>query len=276
MNGDKHPDLVIAAEWSPIAILYYSSGNYRSKPLRESGLEFSNGWWNTLEPCDLDRDGDLDLIAGNLGLNSKLKASRNHPVRLYVGDFDKNDSTDQILSHWVDGNEYPFYTRDEMTKQMPFLKKRFLSYKNYAKATLAEIFPGQTLNKGEVLTAYTFESCVIENLGQGKYRLIPLENAAQWSSINSVLVDNLNDDSKPDVLLGGNFYPINIQMGRNDASYGLLQVGGDKLKLESVPPLRSGFSVKGEIRALRKIRGANGSGLYLAIRNNDTVVVFGK
>lgn len=274
MDGDKVADLVIAAEWSPITILLNKNGKLAPIPLEGSGLEKSNGWWNIVQAADFDQDGDLDLIAGNLGLNSRLHASEQEPVKMFVADFDKNDSTDQVLTHFIHGKEYPFHTRDEMTKQMPYLKKRYLSYHKFAEATVHDMFTDDVLNASEKYIAYNFRTCYIENTGQGKFKIHPLPNAAQISTVNAILVDDFNNDKKPDVLLAGNFYPINIQMGRNDASYGLLFTGDGKGHFHTVPAIQSGFSVTGETHCL-KIIHVNGKVYYIAVRNNDTLVTFG-
>src|SRR5690606_12153515 len=126
IDGDGDADLVVAAEWSPISIFINEGGKLSLLTNEESGLQQTNGWWTSIAAVDVDGDGDVDLVAGNLGTNSRLRASREEPVRMFVGDFDKNDSTDQILTHYIDGTQYPFHTRDELTRQLPYLKKRFL------------------------------------------------------------------------------------------------------------------------------------------------------
>jgi hypothetical protein len=273
LDGDGAKDLVIAAEWSPVTILLNKKGTLVPLPLEGSGLEKSHGWWNTILPVDADNDGDLDMIAGNLGLNSKLHASVDEPVKMFVGDFDSNDSTDQVVTHFIQGKEYPFYTRDEMTKQMPYLKKKYLSYHKFAATTFREMFDAKVLEKAVEHTAYTFESAYIENLGNGKFSLKPLPKAAQFSAVNALLAGDFDGDKNQDILLAGNFYAPNIQMGRYDASYGLLLKGTGTGGFEAVPAVTSGFSVKGEVKAFRTLR-AGDKIYYLAIRNNETVAVF--
>jgi len=273
VDGDKDNDLIIAAEWSPITILYNDNGKLASAPLPGSGLENTQGWWNTIQVADIDNDGDLDMVAGNLGLNSKLHASLQEPVRFYVKDFDKNDSIDQVLTYYMRGQEYPFYTRDEMTKQMPFLKKRYLSYHKYAEANFHQIFPDEALKDAKRYEAYTFRSAYIENLGNRKFSVHPLPQAAQLSTVNTILVEDFDGDNKPDVLLAGNFYPINIQMGRNDASYGMLLKGNGKGNFTPIPAVQSGFSVRGETRHLQPIH-VGGNILYFAVRNSDSIMAF--
>jgi len=272
MDGDKDNDLIIAAEWSPVTIFINNKGKLAPLSTEGSGLENTQGWWNVVEAVDVDKDGDLDIIAGNLGLNSKLHTSMEEPVRMYVGDFDKNDSTDQILTHYMRGKEYPFHTRDEMTKQMPYLKKRYLSYHKFAEATASDIF-GEQLSKASSFSAVTFKSSVIENLGNGKFKVKPLPGAAQMSTVHAIQSGDFDHDGNTDLLIAGNFYPVNIQMGRYDASYGLLLKGDGKGNFKPVSSVHSGFSVKGEVRALRKVI-INAKDYYLTIRNNDTIEAF--
>lgn len=271
MDGDKDPDLIVAAEWSPITIFINNNGKLQKMAPEASGLEQTNGWWNVIEPIDIDNDGDVDLVGGNLGLNSKLKTSVNEPVRMFAGDIDRNDSADQILSHYVNGKEYPFHTRDEMTRQMPYLKKRYLSYHKFATATLRDMFTDKELSSTEQHIAHTFQSCIIENLGNGLFKIKPLPRAAQFSTINAILAEDFDGDEKMDLLMAGNFFPINIQMGRNDASYGVFLKGSASGKYKAVA--HSGFRVRGEVRHLKRIKIGNEI-CFIAVRNNDSVEVF--
>lgn len=273
VDGDKQLDLVIAAEWQPITILLNRNGALKKIPLEGSGLENTNGWWNTIHASDFDHDGDLDFIAGNLGLNSKLHADVNNPVRMYVGDFDKNDSTDQILTHIVKGVEYPFHTRDEMTRQMPYLKKKFLSYRKFAEASVSQMFAPELLRDAEKYEAHNFASVYIQNLGNGKFKVVPLPLSAQFSTVNAILTEDFTGDGEVDVLIAGNFYHPNIQMGRYDASYGLLLKGNGHGNFKSVPAYQSGLSLKGQVKHLVKLRHGAET-VYLAVRNNDTVMAF--
>ena len=273
IDNDEDDDLIIAAEWSPITIFLNDAGKLNRLPPEGSGLEHSNGWWNIIVPVDYDADGDVDLVAGNLGLNSKLKASADEPVRMYVGDFDRNDSTDQLLSHYMRAREYPFHTRDELTKQLPSLKKRYLSYQKFADTDFKGMFSDALLQDALRYSVNTFETSVVENLGGGKFRVTALPKAAQFSTVNAVLAEDFDGDQKTDLLLAGNFFPVNIQMGRYDASYGLFLKGDGKGAFSAVPPAESGFSVNEETRALRKVR-VGSRHLYLAVRNNQAIEAF--
>ncbi|HTF21033.1 MAG TPA: VCBS repeat-containing protein [Chryseolinea sp.] len=273
VDGDKDDDLVVAAEWSPLIILYNDHGKLKPMGLEGSGLEQSNGWWNVVCPFDADNDGDLDFMLGNMGLNSKLHASIEEPVRMYVADFDKNDSIDQIVTHYLHGKEYPMHTRDEIMKQMPSLKKRFLSYTSFAQASLTDLFSKHDLDKSEQYTAYTFASSFVENLGNGTFLMRPLSLQAQFSTTNAFVVADFNRDNRPDIISAGNFYLNNIQLGRYDASYGLAMAGGEGNTFMPLPSGSSGLSIRGQTRKIREIV-VGGKRYYLAVRNNDTVQAF--
>ena len=273
LDNDNVKELVIAAEWSPVSILRNIAGKLQEVPPAETGLSGTEGWWNVITPLDMDGDGDLDIAVGNMGLNSKLRTSVEHPVHLYAGDFDKNDSTDQLLTYFVGDKEYPFHTRDELTKQMPYLKKKYLSYRKFAATSFHEMFSDEVLATAEKYVANTFETCLVENLGGLKFRMKKLPVAAQFSTVNAILANDLDADGKVDLLLAGNYYPINIQLGRNDASYGVCLRGDGKGNFTPLAAIHSGFSVQGEVRKLLRLNVA-GRPHFIAVRNNDSVQCF--
>lgn len=272
MDQDGDLDLLLAAEWKPITILINENGKLNPIDLINSGLELTNGWWNHFRVADFDNDGDLDIVAGNLGLNSTLKASRKEPVKMYVSDFDNNSSLEQILTHYQNGKEYPYYTRDEMVKQLPYLKKKYLSYTKFAEATLNDMFDKATLDNAKRFEAYEFRSSYIENKGNWKFQIKPLPAAVQFSTVNSSMVDDFNHDGNLDIIVAGNFYPLNIQMGRYDASFGSLLLGDGKGSFKVVANKDSGISIKGEVRKIERIK-VGAKEYYLAFRNNETVMV---
>jgi hypothetical protein len=268
LDNDGDSDLLIAAEWKAICIFFNDHGKLKLK--NSEGLKEKIGLWNSLATADFDKDGDLDIVAGNLGLNSKLKADVENPVRLYVNDFDNNGSIEQILTHMVNGFEYPFNTRDEMTKQMPSLKKKYLSYEKFSKAKFHDFFSSKIIQESKMYEVNELESVYIENKGNNTFCMKPLPKASQLSTTNAFLIDDFNHDGNLDIVEGGNFFRSNIQMGRYDASYGLLLMGDGKGNFNPVPSKKSGISSKGEIRGMVPIK-INKQIHYMIVRNNDTV-----
>ncbi len=262
-DGDK--DLIVSTEWNGIYAFINNKGRFTKTTLTDK-----KGWWNFILPVDVDNDGDIDLVAGNLGLNSRLKASDKEPVKLYYNDFDGNGKKEQVLTYYLNGREIPFANKDELQKQIPVIKKKFLYAEDFAKASLTEIFTADKLEKAEVLTANYFSNAILINQGNLNFKLQPLPPQAQLTSYRDAIVVDANHDNLPDILLGGNYYDNNIQMGRYDADFGTILVnkGNGNFAAESL----NGLQVKGQVRHIKKIMINNKEAFILA-RNNDKAMV---
>jgi hypothetical protein len=265
IDKDNDQDLLLSLEWGKIVAFINDRGRFVKKELTDK-----NGWWNSILPCDIDNDGDIDLIAGNLGWNSRLKASAAQPVRLYYNDFDDNGKKEQVLTYYVEGREIPFATKMELEKQMPVLKKKFLFAEDFAKSTLKELFGADKLNKSELLTADYFSNAVLINKGGLNFETRALPWQAQLSSFKDAVVVQANNDSLPDIFIAGNYYDNNIEMGRYDADYGtmLINKGNGNFSSESL----NGLTIKGQVRHIRKILIGN-KPAYLVAKNSDTLKV---
>jgi hypothetical protein len=264
LDGDADRDLIIALEWGGI-IAYVRERNVFEKRT----LSAARGWWNSVRANDLDGDGDLDFIAGNLGLNSRLKASMKEPVRLYLNDFDKNGTMDQVLTYYLDGNEIPFANKAELERQMPALKKKFLYAADFAKASMTDIFGKDMLNNAQVLTADEFRHAWLINEGQGRFRMESMPYAVQFSPLRDAAFFDYDRDGRTDLIGGGNFYGYNIQMGRQDADFMSLLLNQGKGWTATPLP---GLTVRGEVRRISGIR-LNGKPAWLLACNNDSLRV---
>jgi hypothetical protein len=262
-DGDK--DLVVSCEWGGITAFINDKGKFNKRQLTEK-----NGWWNFILPVDIDHDGDTDLIAGNLGLNSRLKASDEEPVRMYYNDFDDNGKKEQIVTYYVNGKEVPFASKDELQHQLPNIKKKFLYAEDFAKATIDEIFEEEKLEEAQVHTANYFANAILINEGNLNFTVKALPWETQLTSYRDAIVVDANTDSLPDILLIGNYYDNNIQMGRYDADFGsiLINKGQGNVDCESI----NGLQIKGQVRHVRKISIA-GEDAFILARNNDSIKV---
>jgi hypothetical protein len=262
-NGQK--DLLLCLEWGGIVAFMNYNGHFTKKVLTDK-----KGWWNFILPVDLNHDGNIDLIAGNLGLNSKLRASDKEPVRMYYYDFNGNGKKEQILTYYLNGQELPFATMEELERQLPDLKKKYLYAGDFAKASLKDIFSSSKLEKADVFTADYFSNAVLMNQGNLNFTVQALPWEAQLSSYRDAVVVNANDDSLPDILLVGNYYDNNTQMGRYDADFGtiLLNHGNGSFTAESI----NGLTIKGQVRHIGKI-GIAKKEAYILARNNDSAMI---
>lgn len=265
LDQDGHKDLLLTLEWGGIEAFVYHNGTYVKKSITDK-----KGWWNFLLPVDLNHDGRIDLIAGNLGLNSKLKATEKEPVRLYYYDFNGDGKKDQILTYYVAGRELPFATMEELEKQIPEIKKKFLSAGDFAKANLADLFSPEKLQKADTLTADYFANVALINQGDGNFSLDPLPWEAQLTTYRDATVIDANHDSLPDILLMGNFYENNMQLGRNDADFGTILLNHGNGSFTATP--LNGLTVKGQVRHIAPLEIAGKQAFVLA-RNNDSTMV---
>jgi hypothetical protein len=262
-DGDK--DLLLSLEWGGLTAFLNDKGRFMKKLLTNK-----NGWWNFLLPCDIDNDGDIDLIAGNLGLNSRLKASEKQPVNLYYNDFDDNGKKEQVMTYYVGGKELAFASKAELEKQMPFLKKKFLYAEDFAKASLTDLFSSDKLKTANKLTADYFSNAVFINKGNLEFEVRALPFEAQLSPFKDAVIVNANNDSLPDILVFGNYYNNNMEMGRYDADYGTILINKGK-GLFTAHTL-NGLSVKGQVRHIKPVTIGDTKAFFLA-RNNDSAMV---
>lgn len=221
INNDNFQDAIVVGHWMPISI-FLNNGKKFTKLNAE--LENTNGWWNSVTADDFDGDGDIDIVAGNWGLNSRLIASEEKPIKLYLGDFDGNKSIDPVVSYFYGNKETAFSSKDELDKQMPFLKKKFQTYKEYAAADFSEILPEEKLENAEIKQVFELASCYFENKGNNTFKKHILPFEAQVSSIFAINKHDYNNDGYPDLFLAGNNYEISTQLGRLDASHGTVLI----------------------------------------------------
>ncbi|MFL5739530.1 MAG: VCBS repeat-containing protein [Flavisolibacter sp.] len=266
-DGDK--DLIVCCEWGKIEAFINNHGSFSRKSLTDK-----KGWWNFVLPVDVDNDGDFDLIAGNLGLNSRLKASPEEPVHLYYNDFDNNGKKEQILTYYVQGKELPFASKEELQKQIPLIKKKFFYAGDFAQASINDIFSEDKLSTAEVFSADYFSNAVLINDGHMNFTTQALPWEAQLSPYRDATVMDANGDGLPDILMVGNYYDNNIQMGRYDADFGTILVnhGKGKFSCENI----NGLAIKGQVRHIKPISLSGVGVAWVLARNNDSVMVIRK
>ncbi len=275
VDGDGRDELVVVGEWMPISIYDAEApGQPFVNVTTEAGLEQLTGWWNCVLLADLDRDGDLDMVVGNRGLNGQIKATATEPATLHAADFDANGVVDPILSHYIQGRSYPVATRDELLEQINELKKRFTDYESYSEVTLEDIFPGDKLSRALRLTATELASVVLENDGSASYAIRRLPVEAQFAPVQDVVAADFDRDGHLDLLLAGNDFGNRAEEGRYDAGRGLLLSGDGSLSFTPVTSRDSGFLAPWDVREMRLVNTRPGTMVVLA-NNNGGVAAFG-
>jgi hypothetical protein len=267
IDADAEPELVVTGEWMPITVFNINQGKIEKADLTTLGLDKSNGFWNCLSLADLDGDGDTDIAAGNIGLNSQYRASADHPVQCFVNDIDQNGSLDPIITYFEGDQCYPMVQKDVLIKQTPVMKKRYLYANNYGKATIEEILGKEKMQKAIVLNCYVLESGWWENkAGQFTFHAFP--NQAQVSPVQRILFHDLDDDLLPDLFMAGNKYRMEVETGRLDAGIGTLLKGNGKGGFSWINNQVSGLWADRDVRDLAILNGPNQK-VRVLITNND-------
>ncbi|MCH4822854.1 VCBS repeat-containing protein [Gramella lutea] len=266
INNDDYTDIIIAGHYMPLTILLNSAeGNFIKKEINNT-----EGWWNSVAIEDFDKDGDLDILAGNWGLNSRLKASLENPLQLYLNDFDDNGKTDPILTYFYKGRETPLATKDELSKQIPALNKSFLSYTDFAEADFNDYFSEEKIDGSIKKKVVTLETTLFENTGNLEFRKMSLPREVQFSSVHDILITDIDNDGLSDVVMGGNNYHVNTQLGRLDASKALILRNKGNLKFELI---RNKLYINGAVKSIKKIKIQDENYFIFGMNNDKTQFV---
>jgi hypothetical protein len=271
VDNDGNKELIVVGDWMPVEILKYI--NHQLKIVKT--IPNSSGWWNCITIADVNNDGKPDIVSGNLGLNSRIKPDSLHPAKMYVSDFANNGKTECIPVYYkTDGKAYPYFLKDDLEKQLPQLKKKFLHFSDYAGKTIDEVFTKDELSKASVLTVTQPQTVIYLNEGNDNFSVQYLPVMSQLSTVQGIVVADLNGDGIKDIFMAGNFYGLKPQGGRFDASYGTTLLGTKSGKFVYMPPAQSGLFVNGEARCIDTIKNAKEGNYILVGMNNAPLYMF--
>jgi enediyne biosynthesis protein E4 len=267
LNNDKFLDLVMVGEWMPLKVFINRKGNFTD----ESATWFSRpsgGLWNKILAEDFDNDGDIDLVVGNHGLNSQIKANENQPATITFKDFDENGTLDPIMSYYLGGKSYPSPSRDDLLEHLPMLKKKFTDYKSYADAQINDLFDVNQLKGSSTLNAENLQTSYFENTGKSfKTKTLPVQ--VQFSPVYAIATTDINADGKKDLILAGNLSTARIKFGKYDASNGTVLLGDGSGNFEYLRNRKTGLNLKGDVRSLMTMNKK-----LIVGTNNDRLRVF--
>ncbi|MCF6180887.1 VCBS repeat-containing protein [Lutibacter sp.] len=271
-NNDKKLDLIVIGDWMPISI-FENNGNKFVNKTKEANLQNSTGWWSSIAQGDFDKDGDMDYIVGNLGLNYKSKATIKEPFEVYAKDFDNNGSLDIVLSYYNEGKLYPVRGRSCSSQQNSEVAKKFPSYNQFSVADVTEVYGKDELKNALHYQAKNFASGYLENLGNGKFKFKKLPNLAQLSSINKTLVNDYDGDGNLDCVIAGNLYESEIETPRNDSSIGLFLKGDGKGHFKAISREKSGFYAPGDVKDMISIKTKDNKKYIITSSNRGSLNV---
>jgi hypothetical protein len=264
VSGDRNKELVIVGEWMSPRIFSYSNDHFEEV---KTNLSDMHGWWQTVTAADVNGDGKEDLILGNVGENFYLRPDKDHPVKLWINDFDANGIVDKVLTYTIDGKDKPVFLKHDLEDAMPFLKKRNLRHEEYAKKSINELIDEDALKKA-VVKQFDYDASVVAiNNGEGNFIVKKLSPMVQLSSVNAVRCMDVNHDSFPDLVLGGNLFNFQPQLEQLDGSMGDVLINDGKGNFSWSDASQTGLNLKGQLRDIAEIH--SGNRIFLVFLQND-------
>jgi hypothetical protein len=265
LDKDGRKDLVICGEFMPVSVFLNTKEGFVNDTKRYFTDPIS-GFWFSLTLADLDGDGEEDIVAGNLGSNTQIKVKAGEPAEMFFADFDQNGSIDPFLNFYVGGKTYPFVSRDELNDQIYPMRKKFGSYKDYAEATMPDLFPDSILKKATRLSVTgTNTTCYLKRNGRFEKVVLPVQ--AQFSMVTKIMVDDFTGDGKKDILLLGNHSDNRLKIGSIDANYGCLLAGNGQGRFDYVDQKVAGLSVTGDVKSVELLKTGNKRRLIISSAN---------
>lgn len=270
-DGDGKEELLITGDWTYPKVYNFENNHFVEKTSSYFSKNL-HGWWSTINVNDLDDDGDLDVVMGNWGTNNHFKPNEKEPMELYYDDFDSNGYIDPIWCYYIQGKSYPNVLRDELTDQIISLRKRYVTYEEYADKTVYDIFNKSQIDKASKLITNFLETVWFENV-DGKFVIHHLPNQANFSSVNAILIEDLDQDGTKDLFLAGNTKFNRVRIGKCEASYGVFLKGNEEGGFEYIPNYKTQISFKGAVRSLLMINTKGNKKLVAGINNSNPIVV---
>ncbi|CAN5635778.1 VCBS repeat-containing protein [soil metagenome] len=277
-DNDKKTDLIICGEWTAVRF-FKNVNNKLVEVTAATGLTNMNGLWRSLQQADVDKDGDMDYIVGNMGLNNRFHITAERPMMLYAKDVDKNGFDELIPAYYIKNKAeqydlFPALDRNQLAEQIPSVKKKYLLHADYATITMKQ-FSSDYDNDGWLkLKCETSASAWIENLGNGKFKSHVLPVEAQFAPVNSIVADDINGDGNVDLIVAGNEYQMALSTGRYDASYGLALMGNGKGDFTPVNMFNSGLIIDGDVKDMKLLHTKNKGKLLIAAPNDSKLKTF--
>ena len=271
LDGDSKSELIITGEWMATKIFSWNGKVF--KQLENTGLENLSGWWQTVAATDVNNDGKMDLIIGNIGDNFYLRPSMGKPVKMWLRDYDQSGTIDQFITKTVKGKDVPIFLKKEIVDQFPILKKQNLKNIAYAEKSVQELF-GEDKMKTATVRVFNYSSSVVAvNNGKGSFQVQPLPVNVQLSSVKAICTADVNSDGKTDLILGGNNFNFPPQFGRVDASYGHLLINIGNAAFRYIDQMESGINVKGETKDIKEVI-IKGKKHFLFTQNDGLPVLY--
>tara|TARA_B100001939_G_C16945317_1_gene620034 strand:- start:1631 stop:4948 length:3318 start_codon:yes stop_codon:yes gene_type:complete len=268
LSGDKQKELIIVGSWMSPAVFAFNGVYFEKK---STSLNEFNGWWDEVNSGDFNNDGTIDIVLGNKGLNSVYTGTKEAPARMYINDFDDNGTLEQIHTRDFDGADKPIHIKNELISQITVLKKTNLKFSEYAKKDIYSLFSEDKVTGAIIKEVNESRSVVALNEGNFNFSVAPLPDEVQWNSVNTGIVDDIDNDGNLDLILAGGEDNLKPQFSKLDSGFASLLLGNGNGTFSFVPVNQSGLRLKGTVRSSVKVNMKNKIGFLLGINNQKPV-----
>ncbi|MCB0662083.1 MAG: VCBS repeat-containing protein [Saprospiraceae bacterium] len=273
LNGDGKTEMIVTGDWMPIMVFEVNATGFKDVSA-DFGFSNTDGWWNKITIGDFNGDGIKDIAAGNLGLNCRLKASEKEPIEVYATDIDNNGQIDPIYTYYEGGACYPLTHRNMLISQVPAMKKKFVRYEPYAKASIDDILSPELKKQAIHKKVYELGSCIFWGTASGKFTKERMPDEAQISTIQGLITMDINQDGIDDIMAVGNDYGLEIESGRLDAGDGWVLLGQKNGMVKWIPNRETGFWASLDARGIVSVPNKAGKQTVVVTNNNAGVAVY--
>jgi enediyne biosynthesis protein E4 len=250
LDRDGWRDLVVAREWDTVACFRNVGGRSLEDVSEAWGTAAAgSGLWTALAAADLNGDARLDLVAGNLGLNTPIQANSAAPYHLYYGEFAAAGTSYLIEAATEGGRIVPVRTRTELAAKVPAVARRFPQNDAFAAATLEEILGADRVRKAKHWAVTELRSGVFLSQPNAAYRFAPLPWKAQVAPLQGIVCADINGDGSTDLVATQNSHAPIAALGRFDAGVGVVLVGDGKGSFSALSERQTGFVLPGNAKA---------------------------
>ncbi len=263
-DGDKDLDLICVGEWMPVSFFENEKGKFKNVTSKYN-LSNTVGWWMSVEKGDFNGDNVNDYVLGNAGENNKFHPTEDHPLEIYVWDFDKTGTYDIVLGKYQDGKCYPVRGRQCSSQQMPFIKEKFPTFGEFAVADLDDIYGQSQLDEALHYSASTFSSSILLS-GKDGFHLERLPIYAQFGPLNGIVVADVDGDKNLDIVAAGNNFGAEVETVRYDGGRGVVLLGDGAGNFRQLSPAESGFFVNSDVKDILQV------GKYIVVSSNNAIV----
>jgi enediyne biosynthesis protein E4 len=272
-NMDGYLDLLLAGEWMPVTIFLNKQGTLTNRT-KDYGLASTTGWWTSVNSFNSNKDGSMNYIFGNIGLNNPYHATAKEPLKIVSKDFNNDGKSDPLIIMKYPDGYFPVASRSQFLLVFPQKIQKYDSYETYARTNADELLKDLGSNGALSYDARIFANSLLFNRLDSTPFLKSLPNEGQFAPIFGTQIFDFNGDRRADILFAGNYYSTNVIDGPYSASTGGIISLDSSNNITVLRGHETGFNIPTEARAIASLIIGNQKRVFIVTSNSDSIKVF--